>query len=98
MSSGGSKKDQQAHIAELITQNEALSSHVAFLEAHCALAVSDMQDMKHQMNARDAKTGRKKRKLNVLARCLTSEEGLAACAQQDEEDRQRAVKKVIMAA
>ena len=43
------------------------------------------------MNSRNTKG--KKKKLNVLARCLNSEEGLEACDWQDEESRQKAAKK-----
>ena len=96
-SSGGSKKDQQAQITKLISQNKALSSRLAFLEAHCALAVSKIKDLKQQMNARDAKA-KKKKKLNVLARILNSEEGLEACDWHDEGDRQKVAKKAETAA
>ena len=82
-SSGGSKKDQQAQITKLIAQNKALSSCLAFFEAHCALAVREIQDLKQWMNAQDAKANKKKH-LNVLARCLTSEEGLEDCDWHDE--------------
>jgi hypothetical protein len=46
--------------------------------------------MKLQMNSRNTKG--KKKKLNVLARCLNSEEGLEACDRRDEESRQKAAK------
>jgi hypothetical protein len=97
VSSAGSKKDQQAQIAKLISQNEALASRVTFLEAHCALAVSEIRDLKWRMNARNTKT-KKKKKLNVLARCLNSDEGLDACDQRDEEDRQKQARKEESAA
>ena len=97
MFSGGSKKDQQAQITKLIAQNEALSSHLAFLEAHCTLAVSEIWDLKLWINTWDAKA-KKKRKLNVFARCLNLEEGLEACDRRDEENRQKVAKKVETAA
>jgi hypothetical protein len=96
VSSAGSK-NQQAQIAKLITQNEALTSRIAFLEAHCALAVSEIRDLKRRMIARDTKT-KKKKKLNVLARCLNSDEGLDACNRRDEEDRQKQARKEELAA
>ena len=77
---------------KLIAQNEALSSRLAFLEAHCTLAVSEIQDLKLRINTRDAKA-KKKKKLNVFARCLNLEEGLEACDQRDEENRQKVAKK-----
>lgn len=46
---------------------------------------------------RDAKA-KKKKKLNVLARCLNSEEGLEACDRHDEENRQEVAKKAETAA
>jgi hypothetical protein len=97
LSSGGSKKNQCAQIAELIGQNKALLFYLPFLEAYCALAVSKIQDLKWWMNAQDAKA-KKKKKLNVLARCLTLEEGLEACDQHNEEDRQKVAKELATAA
>lgn len=91
-SSGESRKDLQAQIAKLIVQNEALSSRVAFLEAHCSMAVSEIRDLKTWMNARDQKK-KKKKLLNVNARCLNSDEGMIACDRRDEEERRKAEEK-----
>lgn len=56
------------------------------------MAVSEIQDLKWWMHARDGKA-RKKKKLNVNARMLTSEEGRRLVAERDKAERVKAVKK-----
>ena len=66
---------------QLEADNTSLHSRVATLEAHCAMAHSEIQDMKRRANARDSRS-RKRAKLNVDARCLTSAEGLRLSREQ----------------
>ena len=66
----------------LETSNAALQSWVATLEAHCAMAQSEIQDLKWHANVKDASRAQKRPKLNVDARCLTSEEGLWLAQEQ----------------
>lgn len=66
---------------QLENDNTVLHSRVATLEAHCALALSEIQDLKRCANAKDGRA-RKRQKLNVDARCLTSEEGLRLAQEQ----------------
>lgn len=68
-------------IHQLENNNVVLQSRVATLEAHCALARSEIQDLKQRANAKEGRT-RKRQKLNVEARCLTSEEGLRLAREQ----------------
>ena len=68
-------------IHRLENDNTVLQSRVATLEAHCALALSEIQDLKRRANAKDGRA-RKRQKLNVDARCLTSEEGLRLAQEQ----------------
>jgi hypothetical protein len=68
-------------IHQLENDNTVLQSRVATLEAHCALALSEIQDLKRRANAKDGRA-RKRQKLYVDARCLTSEEGLRLAQEQ----------------
>lgn len=69
-------------VQTLRLENQALISENARLRAQYALVVDAMQDMKRKQIIRDHKTV-KKRKLNVDARCLTSEEGLRLVREQE---------------
>jgi hypothetical protein len=79
----------QKQIAKLMAQNEQLLSRIKFFKAHCAMAVSEIHDLKRRMNAREAR-GRKKKKLNVNAHCLTSKEGMQLCEEWDAAERLKA--------
>jgi hypothetical protein len=72
----------QDQIQVLQAENQALRDQVKTLEserdtanAHCAMAASDITDMKQRINLREKK-GKKKALLNTDARCLTSVEGM----------------------
>jgi hypothetical protein len=53
----------------------ALKSRLAHAEAHAAFAYSELQDLRQKLNRQNEK-GSKRRKLNVEARWLNSDEGL----------------------
>lgn len=65
-------------------KKQALISENATLKAQYSLVVSEMRDMKWKQITQNHKTA-KKRKLNVNARCLTSEEGLRLVWEQEAE-------------
>ncbi|KAM6500845.1 hypothetical protein JOM56_003859 [Amanita muscaria] len=75
---GNGSKDR---LAQLEDDNTTLQSRISTLEAHCAMAHSEIQDLKRRVNARDGRS-RKRPKLSVDARCLTSEEGLRLSQEQ----------------
>lgn len=77
--STGSRLHNRIH--QLENDNATLQSRVAILEAHCVMARSEIQDLKQRANAKESRT-RKRQKLNVDARCLTSEEGLRLAREQ----------------
>jgi len=77
-SQGTSLKHQ---LDQLEDNNTALRSCISTLEAHCVMAQSEIQDLKCRTNAWDSHS-RKRPKLNVDARCLTSEEGLRLSQEQ----------------
>lgn len=56
-------------------ENAAFRSRIATLEAQCAMACCEIQDLKRCGNVKDSRA-RKRQKLNIEARCLMSEEGL----------------------
>ena len=60
----------------------ALWSCISTLEVHCAMAQSEIQDLKQQANAWDSHSW-KRPKLNVDVRFLTSEEGLRLTQEQE---------------
>jgi len=62
---------------DLQARIDGLESRLAQSEAHCAMALSDIGDMKRRMNAQDKKK-QKEPTLNTEARCLTSVEGMKA--------------------
>lgn len=69
----GPSRRSRIHHSE--DEKVVLRSRVATLEAQCAMARCEIQDLKRRGNAKDSRS-RKRQKLNVEARCLTSEEGL----------------------
>jgi hypothetical protein len=72
----------------LKAENKALHSHIATLEAHCTMAKSEIQDLKRKQVLKDNRAT-KQRKLNVNARCLTSEEGRRLAQEQEAEREAR---------
>ena len=72
----------QAENAELQARVTVLESRVATAEAHAALAHTEIQALKRQLNAKKDKST-KRRKLNVEARWLNSDEGLRIAQEQE---------------
>ena len=86
----------QAENAELRAHVAALESRVATAEAHAKLAYAEVHDLKRQLNTKTNKS-KKRRKLNVDARWLNSDEGLRVAQEQEatraaEEERRREVR------
>ncbi len=67
--------DLSHQIAELHSENSTL-------KAHCAIAGTEIQDLKRRLNAKGNKS-QKRRKLNVEARWLNSDEGLRLAEEQE---------------
>jgi len=83
----------QAREAERDAEIATLKSRLALVEAHAALAYSEIHNLKRQLNAHNNK-GSKRRKLNVEARWLNSDEGLRMAEEAEalkaaEEQRKR---------
>lgn len=89
--------DTNAQLAELRAEIKAIHTRNEFLEAHCAMATYEIRDLKRKMNSRENQP-KKKRKLNVEARILTSDEGLALCEQREVESLAKEAKKEDIAA
>ena len=69
------KHNLWSEVKRLEGGNESMQKQIAFLEAHLSMARSHIEDLEKRHYNQD-KREQKKRKLNVDARCLTSDEGL----------------------
>lgn len=67
------------HLSQQITE---LHSENSKLKAHCTLAGTEIQDLKRRHNAKNNRS-QKRRKLNVDARWLNSDEGLRLAEEQE---------------
>ena len=68
-----------SHLSQQITE---LHSENSKLKAHCTIAGTEIQDLKRRLNAKENRS-QKRRKLNVDARWLNSDEGLRLAEEQE---------------
>lgn len=68
-----------SHLSQQITE---LHSENSTLKAHCAIAGTEIQDLKRRLNVKENRP-QKRRKLNVDARWLNSDEGLRLAEEQE---------------
>lgn len=76
------KQSQKGSTEDLLARIADLEAETKILRSHCSLALGEVADLKRKINARE-NAPKKRRRLNVKARCLTSTEGRKLCEIQE---------------